>query len=55
MLDCLGAEQPPFSQGTLVNFRMRLIAHNLAKALLVIVGLGLAGVAGYVAYMRFFT
>jgi Transposase domain (DUF772) len=34
VLDCLGAEQPPFSQGTLVNFRMRLIAHNLDKALL---------------------
>jgi hypothetical protein len=33
-LDCLGAEQPPFSQGTLYNFRMRLIAHNLAKPLL---------------------
>ncbi|HEY5863928.1 MAG TPA: transposase [Candidatus Tectomicrobia bacterium] len=29
VLDCLGAEQPPFSQGTLWNFRMRLIAHNL--------------------------
>ena len=34
VLDCLGAEHPPFSQGTLVNFRMRLIAHNLDKALL---------------------
>jgi DDE family transposase/transposase-like protein DUF772 len=34
VLDCLGAEQPPFSQGTLVNFRMRLIAHNLDKTLL---------------------
>ncbi len=34
VLDCLGAEQPPFSQGTLFNFRMRLIAHNLDKALL---------------------
>src|SRR4029434_4953105 len=33
-LDCLGPEQPPFSQGTLCNFRMRLIAHNLDKALL---------------------
>jgi hypothetical protein len=31
VLDCLGAEQPPFSQGTLFNFRMRLIAHNLDK------------------------
>src|SRR6266704_661205 len=34
VLDCLGAEQPPFSQGTLYNFRMRLIAHNLDKILL---------------------
>jgi hypothetical protein len=34
VLDCLGAEQPPFSQGTLFNFRMRLIAHNLDKPLL---------------------
>ena len=33
-LDCLGTEQPPFSQGTLFNFRMRLIAHNLDKTLL---------------------
>src|SRR4030095_7743640 len=34
VLDCLGAAQPPFSQGTLCNFRMRLIAHNLDKTLL---------------------
>jgi hypothetical protein len=34
VLDCLGAEQPPFSQGTLFNFRLRLIAHNLDKTLL---------------------
>jgi hypothetical protein len=34
VLDCLGAEQPPFSQGTLFNFRRRLIAHNLDKTLL---------------------
>src|SRR3989449_1798721 len=34
VLDCLGAEQPPFSQSTLFNFRMRLIAHNLDKPLL---------------------
>ena len=34
VLDCLGAKQPPFSQGTLWNFRMRLIAHNLDKILL---------------------
>jgi hypothetical protein len=34
VLDCLGAEQPLFSQGTLYNFRMRLIAHSLDKTLL---------------------
>ena len=34
LLDCLGAEHPPFSQGTLFNFRMRLITHNLDKTLL---------------------
>src|SRR5947208_1793665 len=31
VLDGLGAELPPFSQGTLCNFRMRLVAHNLDK------------------------
>src|SRR6266446_6047334 len=34
VLDCLGAAQPPFSQGTLFNFRMRLITHNLDNTLL---------------------
>src|SRR6266853_4611069 len=34
VLDCLGAEPPPFSQGTLFNVRMRLIAHDLDKPLL---------------------
>jgi hypothetical protein len=34
VLDCVGVEQPPFSQGTLCNFRMRLIQHHLAKTLL---------------------
>jgi DDE family transposase/transposase-like protein DUF772 len=34
VLDCLGTEQPPFSQSTLFNFRMRLMAHNLDKVLL---------------------
>jgi hypothetical protein len=34
VLDCLGTEQPPFSQGTRCNFRMRLIAHHLDKPLL---------------------
>ena len=31
--DCLGAEQPPFRQGPLSNFRLRLIAPHLAKPL----------------------
>ncbi len=34
VLDCLGAEQPPLSQGTLFHFRLRLIQHNLDKTLL---------------------
>ena len=34
VLDCLGAEQPSCSQGTLCNFRLRLMAHNLDKILL---------------------
>jgi hypothetical protein len=34
VLDCLGAAPPPFSQSTLWNFRMRLMAHNLDKILL---------------------
>jgi hypothetical protein len=34
VLDCLGAEHPPFSQGTLLHFRLRLIAHNFDKTLL---------------------
>jgi hypothetical protein len=34
VLDGLGVEQPPCSQSTLFNFRMRLIAHNLDKTLL---------------------
>ena len=34
VLDCVGTEQPSFSQGTLFNFRMRLMAHNLDKTLL---------------------
>ena len=33
-LDCLGAEPPPCSQGTLFHFRMRLITHNVDKTLL---------------------
>ncbi len=34
VLDCLGAEQPPCSQGTLFHCRLRLIQHNLDKTLL---------------------
>jgi hypothetical protein len=34
VLDGLGAEQPPCSQGTLWHFRMRLMAHNLDNIVL---------------------
>ena len=34
VLDCLDAEQPPFSKGTLVGFRGRLIAADLDRRLL---------------------
>src|SRR5712692_4080092 len=34
VLDCLGAEHPPFSRGTLFHFRLRLIAPHLDKTLL---------------------
>src|SRR5216684_2435322 len=34
VLDCLGAEHPPVSRGTLFHFRLRLIVHNLEKTLL---------------------
>src|SRR5262245_17458523 len=33
-LDCLDAQEPPFSKGTLVGFRQRLIAHDLDRALI---------------------
>lgn len=33
VLDCLGAEDAPFSQGTFFNFRERMIAHDLDKKL----------------------
>jgi hypothetical protein len=33
VLDCLDAQAPPFSKGTLVGFRKRLIEHNLDRAL----------------------
>jgi hypothetical protein len=34
VLDTLSDEGPPFSQGSLVNFRMRVIAHDLDRRLL---------------------
>ena len=33
VLDCLGAEEPPFAKGTLVGFRKRLIEKNLDRRL----------------------
>jgi len=33
VLDCLGAEEPPFSKGTLVGFRKRLIERSLDRRL----------------------
>lgn len=34
VLDCMGTDTPPFSQGVLVDFRRRLIAHDLDRRLL---------------------
>jgi Transposase DDE domain/Transposase domain (DUF772) len=34
VLDCLGAEEPPFSKGTLVGFRRRLIEKDLDRRLI---------------------
>jgi len=34
VLDCLGATDPPFSQGTLQGFRERLIAHDMDRRVL---------------------
>jgi hypothetical protein len=34
VLDCLDAARAPFSKGTLQNFRVRLIAHNLDRRLI---------------------
>ena len=34
VLDCTGAEEPPFSKGTLVGFRKRLIEHDLDRRLI---------------------
>jgi hypothetical protein len=33
-LDCTGAQEPPFSKGTLVGFRKRLIGHDLDRRLI---------------------
>ena len=33
VLDCMNAEEPPFSKGTLVGFRKRLIERNLDRRL----------------------
>jgi hypothetical protein len=34
VLDCMGTETPPFSQGALVDFRQRLIANDMDRRLL---------------------
>jgi hypothetical protein len=34
VLDCMGAEDPPFSKGTLAGFRRRLIEHDLDRRLI---------------------
>ena len=34
VLDCMGAEEPPFSKGTLVSFRARLIARDQDRRLI---------------------
>ena len=34
VLDCMGAEEPPFSKGTLVGFRKRLIERDLDRRLI---------------------
>src|SRR5690349_17735295 len=34
VLDCMGAEEPPFAKGTLVGFRKRLIEGNLGRRLI---------------------
>ena len=34
VLDCMDAEEPPFSKGTLVGFRKRLIEANLDRRLI---------------------
>lgn len=34
VLDCLGAEEPPFSQGALQAFRERMVAHEMDRVLL---------------------
>ena len=59
VLDCMGAEEPPFSKGTLVGFRKRLIERDLDRRLIErhggagrghegVRGAGAAGGAGFV-------
>jgi hypothetical protein len=52
VLDCRGTEPPPFSQGTLCNFRMRLIAHHLDKTLLERTGAWAETTGGFGARQR---
>lgn len=33
VLDCMGSQEPPFSQGVLVDFRRRLVAHDMDRRL----------------------
>jgi transposase len=34
VLDCLGAQEPPFAKGTLAGFRTRLVEHDLDRRLI---------------------
>ena len=34
VLDCIGADEPPFSQGALQAFRERMVAHDMDRVLL---------------------
>ena len=51
-LDCLGAEYPPCSQGTLFTCRMRRIAHHLDKTLLERTGALAEQTGGFGAWQR---
>ena len=43
VLDCTGAEEPPFSKGTLAGFRSRLIEHDLDRRLGLAQGVSVTG------------